>query len=97
MGMFDDLKDLVSANQQKKADAKTAKEARHSRQQGLDLVGNMNWEPELSSDHIAPYQRSQSPVADAFLEMFGGDTLDDLQASVDRYRRRIETRSPKHS
>jgi chorismate synthase len=31
-------------------------------------------------------------LADAFLEMFGGDTLDDLQAAVDRYRKRISGR-----
>ncbi len=67
-GLFDDLKDLVTANQQRKADAKTLKETKQSRQQGLDLVANQDWEPDLSSDHIAPYQRSQSPVADAFLE-----------------------------
>jgi chorismate synthase len=34
-------------------------------------------------------------LADAFLEMFGGDTLDDLQASVDRYRRRTAARAPR--
>ena len=33
-------------------------------------------------------------LADAFLEMFGGDTIDDLQASVDRYRRRVAARAP---
>ena len=68
MGLFDSLKDIVTANQQMKADAKTSKQSKESRQQGLDLVGNMNWEPELTSDHVAPYQRSQSPVADSFLE-----------------------------
>ena len=34
-------------------------------------------------------------LADAFLEMFGGDTLDDLQASVNRYRRRTASRAPR--
>ena len=33
-------------------------------------------------------------LADAFLEMFGGDTLADVKASVDRYRKRIEERRP---
>lgn len=32
-------------------------------------------------------------VADAFLEMFGGDTLEDLQASVARYRDRVAART----
>jgi chorismate synthase len=31
-------------------------------------------------------------LADAFLEMFGGDTLSDLYAAVDRYRKRISGR-----
>ncbi|HYI44766.1 MAG TPA: chorismate synthase [Actinomycetota bacterium] len=31
-------------------------------------------------------------LADAVLEMFGGDTLDDLKASVDRYRARVDAR-----
>ena len=34
-------------------------------------------------------------LADAFLEMFGGDTLEDLAASVARYRERVAARSPK--
>ena len=31
-------------------------------------------------------------LADAYLEMFGGDTVDDLKASVDRYRERVSKR-----
>ena len=31
-------------------------------------------------------------LADAVLEMFGGDTLEDLKASVDRYRARVDAR-----
>jgi chorismate synthase len=34
-------------------------------------------------------------LADAFLEMFGGDTLDDLRAAVDRYRARVGSRIPR--
>ncbi|HEX2058370.1 MAG TPA: chorismate synthase [Actinomycetota bacterium] len=33
-------------------------------------------------------------LADAFLEMFGGDTLEDLRAAVDRYRSRVAARGP---
>lgn len=32
-------------------------------------------------------------LADALLEMFGGDTLDDLKAALDRYRQRISRRA----
>jgi chorismate synthase len=32
-------------------------------------------------------------LGDAFVEMFGGDTLDDLKAAVDRYRKRTSGRS----
>ncbi|HYP24992.1 MAG TPA: chorismate synthase [Actinomycetota bacterium] len=34
-------------------------------------------------------------LADAFLEMFGGDTLEDLEAAVARYRERVAARSPR--
>ena len=34
-------------------------------------------------------------LADAFLEMFGGDTLDDLRAALDRYRSRVAARAPR--
>ncbi|MDQ4125486.1 MAG: chorismate synthase [Actinomycetota bacterium] len=34
-------------------------------------------------------------LADAFLEMFGGDTLEDLAAAVARYRERVAARAPK--
>lgn len=33
-------------------------------------------------------------LGDAMLEMFGGDTLDDFRASVDRYRGRVVSRGP---
>ena len=32
-------------------------------------------------------------LADAVLEMFGGDTLDDLRAAIERYRDRVSKRS----
>lgn len=33
-------------------------------------------------------------LADAVLEMFGGDTMDDLEATVARYRERLDARKP---
>lgn len=36
-------------------------------------------------------------MADALLETFGGDTLDDVLASLDRYRARVADRSPDQS
>jgi chorismate synthase len=33
-------------------------------------------------------------LADAVLEMFGGDTVEDLKASVSHYRERVERRLP---
>ena len=33
-------------------------------------------------------------LADALLEMFGGDTVDDLLGSLDRYRSRVAGRAP---
>lgn len=67
MGIFDAAGGVISANRAKKAAAQTKKDAQKNRQQGLDYVAGLNWEPELLSDHAPTYQRSQSPVADAFL------------------------------
>jgi hypothetical protein len=34
-------------------------------------------------------------LADAMLEMFGGDTIGDLEASLEHYRQRSDARRPK--
>jgi hypothetical protein len=39
-----------------------------NRNDAMRLFQSQNHQPELMSRHIGPYQRSQSPMADAFLE-----------------------------
>lgn len=68
--LFGAVKDAWATHEAEEAAKKTAKAARESRQQGLDLVAGMDYEPDLVSDHAAPYKRAQSPVADAFLSSF---------------------------
>lgn len=70
MGLFDSIVGAGKAVGDRKAAEKTAKSNKQARQQGMDMVANQDWQPELASDHIAPYQRAQSPVADAFLSSF---------------------------
>lgn len=57
---------------QNKADQKEAErnraDAERFRQEGVDLVNQLNWEPDYVSDIMPAYQRAQSPVARAFLE-----------------------------
>jgi hypothetical protein len=68
--IFGAAKDWFAGNQKAKAAKKTARANAQARQQGMDLIANQDWEPDLASDHVAPYQRSQSPVARGFLESF---------------------------
>jgi hypothetical protein len=70
MGLFDAIAEIPKAKYAKEAAGKSARDAREARTQGLDMVANQDWEPELASDHIGTYQRSQSPVARSFLESF---------------------------
>lgn len=67
-GLFDAGVQVIAANRMKKAAAQTKKDAQQQRQQGLDYVAGLDWEPELLSDHAPTFQRSQSPIADAFLQ-----------------------------
>lgn len=67
-GLFGAAADVIRANRSKKAAQQTKRDARELRQQGLDYAAGLDWEPELLSDHAPVYQRSQSPIADAFLQ-----------------------------
>lgn len=81
-GLFDAGVGVIAANRQKKAAAQTKKDAQKNRQQGLDFVSGMDWEPELLSDYVPTYQRSQSPVADAFLmSLITGDNPATIQGT----------------
>ena len=68
MGLFDAIGGMVTSKRAQEEAKKQRKFVNESRQQGMDMVANMDWEPELVSDHAPMYQRSQSPIADAFLQ-----------------------------
>jgi hypothetical protein len=58
-----------------RADKLQMREAKRERGRAIDDreraiwgASQQDWDPELVSEHIGPYQRSRSPVADAFLE-----------------------------
>jgi hypothetical protein len=81
-GLFDAGVGVIAANRQKKAAAQSKKDAQALRQQGLDFASGLNWEPELLSDHAPVYQRSQSPIADAFLQsLLTGDNAAMIQGT----------------
>lgn len=51
-----------------RAAKENSKDSAYQRDLAMRLFQSQNHQPELMSRHIGPYQRSQSPVADAFLE-----------------------------
>lgn len=67
-GLIDSIVDMGKGF----GDARTAKKnaalSRDQREMAMKLFQSQNHQPELASRHIGTYQRSRSPVADAFLE-----------------------------
>lgn len=59
--------EIYGKNQTNKANTKAAKDAR---EQGLNLINKMDWEPTYASETVPTYQRTQSPVARSFIESF---------------------------
>lgn len=57
----------VQAKKQLRAAKNEQNRINQDRERGLWNLQQMDYQPEMASDHIGPYQRSQSPVADAFL------------------------------
>lgn len=67
-GLFGAGAKVIGANRAKKAAQQTKKDARKQRAEGLEFAAGLDWEPELLGNHAPVYQRSQSPIADAFLQ-----------------------------
>jgi hypothetical protein len=68
MSIFNTLANFGRANAESKAAQTQTRNAREARDDAMALLRNQNREPDLVSKHIGPYQRSESPIADAFLE-----------------------------
>lgn len=67
-GPFDFVGDIAKAvglEQQGRSQAKAAAAYQQAQQQ---RINSLDWEPEYASQHAPTYQRSQSPVARAYLE-----------------------------
>jgi hypothetical protein len=57
----------VQARKQLEATKVAQRRAEEDRERALWMAQNMDWSPEYASEHVGPFQRSESPVADAFL------------------------------
>jgi len=68
MSIFNTLADFGRANAQGQAEQKKTKQAETQRNEALTLLRNQQRDPYLAARSIPTYQRSQSPIADAFLE-----------------------------
>lgn len=67
-GLFDAVANVFGASQ-RKWDAKKQREtADEESRRYMDLLRQQDRTPELVSDRVGTYQRSRSPIADAFLE-----------------------------
>lgn len=72
----------VQARKQLKAAKDAQKDAKKDRERALWIQQQQDYTPEYAADHIGPYQRSESPVADAFLQSFlTGDNSSALQGT----------------
>lgn len=58
----------LEAQAKKEQAKKDLANAQQMRQQGMDLAGKLNWEPNYVSSMIGPYQKTVSPIARSFLE-----------------------------
>lgn len=67
-GLIDAIVNMGRGVADRRAAQKNAEESRHQRDLAMRLFQSQNHQPELMSRHIGPYERSQSPVADAFLQ-----------------------------
>lgn len=55
---------------QTKANKMNAKAVAQARQQNLDTINSLDWEPMYASQTVPQYQKTQSPVARSYLESF---------------------------
>jgi hypothetical protein len=79
----------LGAKEREEAARKWIEQAMADRQSGVNLAQNLDWSPERVRDQVGTYQRSRSPVADAFLESFvTGDNPAAVQGT--RYGAKID-------
>lgn len=78
--------DSIGKGRQAKLQLRAAKkaqtQARDSQERAVWMAQEQDWNPEYASDHIGPYQRSQSPIADAWLDsLLTGDNQSAVQGT----------------
>lgn len=67
VGVGESIGKAVGAKKQLDEAKKEATRMRSDRERALGMSANQDWEPNYVNEAIAPFQRSQSPVADAFM------------------------------
>jgi hypothetical protein len=74
---------LAAIPGEKKAAKRNAEYAKQQQRAGMQLINELDYEPEYASNHVPTYQRSQSPVARAYLESFlSGDNPDTISPTA---------------
>jgi hypothetical protein len=68
MSVLNTFADFGRANAQGRAEQVKTKNAKRQRQEAMAMLRNQQRDPYLASKSIPTYQRSESPIADAFLE-----------------------------
>jgi hypothetical protein len=67
-GLFDAIVGVGNAGVRRQGEKDKLRLAKEEQARHLRLLHNQDRTPELVSDRVGAYQRSQSPIADAFLE-----------------------------
>ncbi len=82
MGIGDNIGKAVGAQKQLTESKKEQRRMRADRERALGIAAEQDWEPTYMSDHMPAYERSTSPLADAFLEsMLTGDNPNAVQGT----------------
>jgi hypothetical protein len=82
VGLAEGIAKGKQARLQLEAAKKAQTAAKEDRERSVFMAQQADWKPEYASDHVAPYQRSESPIADAFLNSFvSGDNASAIQGT----------------
>lgn len=75
---------------------KSQRQARQERENQKRYVDELDWEPEYAADHVPTYQKTQSPVARAYLEStllgYNPDTTWEGETNA-KYKRAMQERT----
>lgn len=69
-GIVSGITGAVGAQQQEDEAKRQLEAAQRDRQAGVQFAENLDWSPERVRDQVGTFKRSESPIADAFLQSF---------------------------